>query len=102
MIKTFTKFQVAALKRTMKNIAPLTRKRNSLRAKIDELTIAIAEVENQITAYKQSLDPITGGIDPEIIIANNGRIEFEDCSDELCGHDNIEPEVSVGCEPKSL
>lgn len=76
MIKQFTRFQVAALKRTMKNIAPLLRKRESLEKKADEILSALKNVDEQIAAYKQTIEPITEGIDPEIIISNNGIVEI--------------------------
>lgn len=78
MIKKFTRFQIAALKRTMKNISPLLRRRNTLEKKAKEILEEIKDVDAQITAYKQTIEPITGGIDPEVIIACDGEVEIQE------------------------
>lgn len=76
MIKQFTRFEIAAIKRTLKNISPLIRKRGTLEKHADQILTELKKVDEQINAYKQMLDPITGGIDPEIIIAQEGRVEI--------------------------
>lgn len=76
MIKQFTRFQVAALKRTMKNIAPLARRRKTLEQRAKAILKEIQEVDEQMDAYKQTIEPITGGIDPEVIIASNGTVDI--------------------------
>lgn len=81
MIKKFTRFQVAALKRSMQNIAPLTRKRDRLQEKIDQLIADKEAVEAQIEAYKQTMEPITEGLDPELIIACKGEVELPDAEE---------------------
>lgn len=78
MIKKFSRLQVAAIKRTMKNIQPLMRKLNSLTEKRNALQDEIDTISNQIAAYKQLMEPITNGIEPDIIIANNGIVEISE------------------------
>lgn len=76
MIKQFSRFEIAALKRSLKNIRPLYRKREALMKKVEALNAEIQEVDAKIFAYKQMMDPITGGIDPELIIAQDGHVEI--------------------------
>lgn len=81
MTEKFTRLQVASLKRSMQNIAPLTRKRDRLQEKIDQLIADKEAVEAQIGAYKQLMEPITRGLDPELIIACKGEVELPDEED---------------------
>lgn len=76
MIKQFSRFEIAALKRSLKNIHPLYRKRETLMKKVEALNAEIQELDAKIFAYKQMMDPITGGIDPELIIAQDGHVEI--------------------------
>lgn len=84
----------------MKNIAPLTRKREALQKKAAILLADIKEVDAQIQAYKDMLIPITGGLDPEVIIACEGRVEVPELpeipeEEEVAmeeGYAEVEPE----------
>lgn len=89
MIKKFTRFQIAALKRTMKNIAPLLRRRATLEKKANELLAELKQIDEQIAAYKQIVEPITGGIDPELIIAQGGIVEIQE-GDEIPTNEEVE------------
>lgn len=92
MIKQFSRFEVAALKRTLKNISPLLRRRATLEKQANAILAELKEVDDKIDAYKQMMDPIIGGIDPEIIIANEGKVEIAD-KPEI-------PEAEVSMEPQ--
>lgn len=94
MIKQFSRMELAAIKRSMKNIAPLLRRRATLEKAYDKLHQELTSLDCQINAHKQLMEPFTGGIDPEIILAHNGQVE-------LTEHPDIPAEEDVDMLPNS-
>lgn len=97
MIYQFSRFEKASIKRTLMNIAPLKKKQEKLQEKAEAILKELKDVDSKIQAYYQILEPITKGIDPDIILAaENGVVEISEMpeisNDEAVSMDPIEEE----------
>ena len=46
-MKEFSKFEIATIKRTAQNVAPLVRRKNKIKEKMDELYAELQQLETQ-------------------------------------------------------
>lgn len=67
-MKTFSTREIAQLKRTAQNVAPMVAKKNKLKAKIAEMEAEIALVQMQIDAWEGATKAMTGGYTTEDLI----------------------------------
>lgn len=95
MVKKFSRFEIAAIKRSLQNIAPLTKRAAVLDKKISTLTEERADIEAKIKAYYAALSPITCGVDPTVILNAEGYMIEIGEGGELPHDDNASTEVSV-------
>lgn len=97
----FTRFQIAAAKRTAKNISILSRKQQKLNAKIAELTEEVekinAEIEIWETPIKASCNGMTSAevlasLEADIENSENPSVETENVEVEAVDADEAEAE----------
>lgn len=80
-MKKFTKFEIAAMKRTAANVDQFVRRRNVLQAKKDEIDAELATVNASIDAADGPTKTMTGGYGSEDIfekvITDTGKVTKE-------------------------
>lgn len=59
--KTFSSREIAQIKRTAQNVAPLTIKRDKVLAKVKELYAELETLDAQIDAWETAVKAMTGG-----------------------------------------
>lgn len=59
--KTFSSREIAQIKRTAQNVAPLTVKRDKVLAKAKELYVELESLDAQIDAWETAVKAMTGG-----------------------------------------
>lgn len=59
--KTFTSREIAQIKRTAQNVAPLTAKRDKVLTKVRELYAELETLDAQIDAWETAVKAMTGG-----------------------------------------
>ena len=59
--KTFSSREIAQIKRTAQNVAPLTVKRDKVLAKVKELYAELESLDAQIDAWETAVKAMTGG-----------------------------------------
>lgn len=59
--KTFSSREIAQIKRTAQNVAPLTVKRDKVLAKVKELYAELETLDTQIDAWETAVKAMTGG-----------------------------------------
>lgn len=59
--KTFSSREIAQIKRTAQNVAPLTVKRDKVLAKVKELYVELETLDAQIDAWETAVKAMTGG-----------------------------------------
>lgn len=59
--KTFSSREIAQIKRTAQNVAPLTVKRDKVLAKVKELYAELETLDAQIDAWETAVKAMTGG-----------------------------------------
>jgi predicted transcriptional regulator len=67
-MKEFSKFEIATIKRTAQNVAPLVRRKNKIKEKIDELYAELQQLETQQTQWEQAIVTMTGGFTTEDLV----------------------------------
>ena len=67
-MKTFSTREIAQLKRTAQNVAPIVAKKHKLISKIEELQEEIKLVQAQIDAWEGATKAMTGGYTTEDLI----------------------------------
>ena len=78
MIK-LSRFQIAAIKRTVANTKKLVKEKEKVTAKIADFETKLAELEKEIDLWESPIKSITGGYTAEEILAWGGQIpENED------------------------
>lgn len=80
-MKKFTKFEIAAMKRTATNVDQFVRRRNVLQAKKDEIDAELAIVNASIDAADGPTKAMTGGYGSEDlfekVITDTGKVTKE-------------------------
>lgn len=80
-MKKFTKFEIAAMKRTAANVDQFVRRRNVLQAKKDEIDAELAIVNASIDAADGPTKAMTGGYGSEDlfekVITDTGKVTKE-------------------------
>lgn len=80
-MKKFTKFEIAAMKRTAANVDQFIRRRNVLQAKKDEIDAELAIVNASIDAADGPTKAMTGGYGSEDlfekVITDTGKVNKE-------------------------
>ena len=61
MAKTFTMREIAQIKRTAQNVAPMVTKREKLLSKISALQLEVATLDKQIDAWEIAVKAMTNG-----------------------------------------
>lgn len=59
--KNFTRFQLAAIKRTAQNVKPLLSRKERLEARIEEIQAEIAKIDEQINIWEEPITKMTKG-----------------------------------------
>lgn len=59
--KNFTRFQLAAIKRTAQNVKPLLSRKERLEARIEEIQTEIAKIDEQINIWEEPITKMTKG-----------------------------------------
>lgn len=59
--KNFTRFQLAAIKRTAQNVKPLISRKERLEARIEEIQAEIAKIDEQINIWEEPITKMTKG-----------------------------------------
>ena len=67
-MKEFSKFEIATIKRTAQNVAPLVRRKNKIKEKMDELYAELQQLETQQTQWEQAIVTMTGGYTTEDLV----------------------------------
>jgi hypothetical protein len=67
-MKEFSKFEIATIKRTAQNVAPLVRRKNKIKEKMDELYAELQQLETQQTQWEQAIVTMTGGFTTEDLV----------------------------------
>lgn len=67
-MKKFSKFEIAAIKRTAANVEKLVEKKNKLKIQIDALQTAYEEVCKSIDSWQTPILNVTGGFTTEDLI----------------------------------
>ena len=79
MKKTFTKFQIAAMKRTAANVDQFVRRRNTLMAKKNEIDVELETINASIEAADAPTKAMTGGFGSEELftkeITDTGKVD---------------------------
>ena len=78
-MKEITTRQMAMIKRIAMNVNPLVVKKNKILAKIDELEIELAGIDNTIYGNEMGIKTITGGLSSEVLITktvtDSGKVD---------------------------
>ena len=71
--------QFASIKRIAMNVNPLVVKKNKLISKINDLTVEIAEINNEIEGNEMGIKSLTGGFGSEVLvvkkIVDSGKVD---------------------------
>lgn len=67
-MKTFSTREIAQLKRTAQNVAPMVAKKNKIKNKMEELQAELELVQLQIDAWEGATKAMTGGYTTEDLI----------------------------------
>ena len=67
-MKNISASQFASIKRIYMNVSPLIIKKNKLISKINELTVEIAQIKDEITENEMGIKALTGGYSSEQLI----------------------------------
>ena len=67
-MKEFSKFEIATIKRTAQNVAPLVRRKNKIKERMDELYAELQQLETQQTQWEQAIVTMTGGFTTEDLV----------------------------------
>ena len=67
-MKSISAKQFASIKRIYMNVSPLIIKKNKLISKINELTVEIAQINDEITENEMGIKALTGGYSSEQLI----------------------------------
>lgn len=67
-MKTFSTREIAQLKRTAQNVAPMVAKKNKIKNKMEELQAELELVQMQIDAWEGATKAMTGGYTTEDLI----------------------------------
>ena len=73
-MKTLTRFEMAAVKRTAQNTKTLLRNKEKVEAKMRELATRIVEINQQIDVWETPIKQMTGGYTSSEVIALRGQI----------------------------
>ena len=78
-MKEITTRQMAMIKRIAMNVNPLVVKKNKLISKINDLTVEIAEINDDIEGNEMGIKTITGGLSSEVLITktvtDSGKVD---------------------------
>lgn len=66
--KEFSKFFIAALKRTAQNVYPLVRRKNKIKEEMESLQNELDEIQTQIDGYQYPIAQETGGYTTEDLV----------------------------------
>lgn len=67
-MKEFSKFEIAALKRTAANVSREVSQKERLTKKINELTAELSKVQERIDAWQAPIKSMTGGYSTEELV----------------------------------
>ena len=77
-MKNISASQFASIKRIYMNVSPLIIKKNKLISKINELTIEIAQINDEIAGNEMGVKALTGGYSSEQLVIrtveNTGKV----------------------------
>ena len=77
-MKSISASQFASIKRIYMNVSPLIIKKNKLISKINELTIEIAQINDEIAGNEMGVKALTGGYSSEQLVIrtveNTGKV----------------------------
>ena len=77
-MKNISASQFASIKRIYMNVSPLIVKKNKLISKINELTIEIAQINDEIAGNEMGVKALTGGYSSEQLVIrtveNTGKV----------------------------
>lgn len=79
MAKTFTMREIAQIKRTAQNVAPMVTKKEKLMNKISELQLEVACLDKQIDAWEVAVKAMTNGFTSSDLI---NRVVKESVSED--------------------
>lgn len=79
MAKTFTMREIAQIKRTAQNVAPMVTKREKLLSKISALQLEVATLDKQIDAWEIAVKAMTNGFTSSDLI---NRVVKESVSED--------------------
>ena len=78
-MKEITTRQMAMIKRIAMNVNPLVVKKNKLISKINDLTVEIAEINDEIEGNEMGIKSLTGGFGSEVLvvkkIVDSGKVD---------------------------
>ena len=78
-MKNISASQFASIKRIYMNVSPLIIKKNKLISKINELTIEIAQINDEIAGNEMGVKALTGGYSSEQLVIrtveNTGKVD---------------------------
>ena len=78
-MKEITTRQMAMIKRIAMNVNPLVVKKNKLISKINDLTVEIAEINEEIEGNEMGIKSLTGGFGSEALvvkkIVDSGKVD---------------------------
>ena len=78
-MKNISASQFASIKRIYMNVSPLIIKKNKLISKINELTLEIAQINDEIAGNEMGVKALTGGYSSEQLVVrtieNTGKID---------------------------
>ena len=78
-MKEITTRQMAMIKRIAMNVNPLVVKKNKLISKINDLTVEIAEINEEIEGNEMGIKSLTGGFGSEVLvvkkIVDSGKVD---------------------------
>lgn len=67
-MKEFSKFEIATIKRTAQNVAPLVRKKNKIKEQLTNLEKELYLLETQQQQWEQAIITMTGGYTTEQLV----------------------------------
>ena len=67
-MKEFSKFEIATIKRTAQNVAPLVRKKNKIKEQLANLEKELYLLETQQQQWEQAIVTMTGGYTTEQLV----------------------------------
>ena len=77
-MKSISASQFASIKRIYMNVSPLIIKKNKLISKINELTVEIAQINDEIAGNEMGVKALTGGYSSEQLVIrtveNTGKV----------------------------